>query len=352
MNSDEKKCSHCKRTFLISTHFQSLYKPETTKMCKLCRNRFIKYKNKPTCSYTKRRNIYLSHKKKKIEKSRGCEWPSGCRFNFSAQSETFLVCAKVENIVIFEFDHLPQKEKLFSVSNWIQYSKKYNEHDLITEISKCRILCAFHHKIHSHNQRTEKKIDKSDYSDTNIAVQIRKSRQKKYELVNDLKLFGGANKKFGKCEMCERPVLEGETSGFDFDHIDPTKKYHGISYLVQHNFSWENTIRPEIDKCRLLCANCHGIHTQAQNMQSKNENVTIVCRKRKRYLLPQNKEELEIRAKGEHPTKEELYPLVLKYSFSNVGKIYGVDPRTIVYWCKKTEIPHKRRKLMEILDET
>ena len=145
--------------------------------------------------------------------------------------------------------------------------------------------------------------------------------------------------------MCERLVLEAETAGFDFDHIDQQEKHFCISYMVHKGYSWEHSIFPEIEKCRLLCAICHTLHTQDQN---NDENIKNVCRKRKRYTLAQNKEEIKIVEKGERPTKDELYELVLRYSFVAVGKRYGVNNKTIIYWCIKEGIPHKRRKLMEM----
>ncbi len=337
----EKQCSQCKKTFLISTHFQSSRRPEGTKMCLKCRKLAIKYTNKPTSAGQKRRDIYFSHKKKEIEKSRGCQWPTGCRFNFSDQLETFIVCDEVENISIFEFDHV--KEKLFKMSQWDNYHTKYNEQDLVDEIAKCRILCAFHHRIHSQNQRSEKKKNKSDYSDNEHALYRRKKKRKNKEKLQKLKLD------FGKCLLCQNPVLEGETAGFDFDHIDRLQKHRTISEMVHSGYSWEHSIFPEIEKCRLLCAICHVIHTQEQNMQTRNENVAIVCRKRKRYHLPlnRNKKKLEIHENGERPTKEELHKLVKRRTFVDVGKMYGVEPSTIIYWCKKQGIPHKRIKLME-----
>jgi len=351
--AETKRCLKCKKTFLISTNFRSRHKSETTKMCSLCRNRVIKYNDKPTSARKKRREIYLSLKKNQIEKTRGCEWPDGCRFNFSDKPEIFAVCEEVQNIVIFEFDHITPQEKSFKMSEWVNHHKK-TEQDLIDEISKCRILCSFHHHLHSQNQQTEKKKNKSDYSETIGVVQNRKRKRENYDKLTELKLDP---ERFGKCEMCKRGVLPGEISGFDFDHKNPTEKHHGISKLASRGFSWEKTILPEIDKCRLLCTNCHRLHTQKQQMQSNSKNEksifinSIVSRKRKQYQLPRNKEELEIRDKGERPTREELYALVLKYSFKNVGKIYGVYDTTIVCWCKKSGIPHKRRKLMDILNE-
>ncbi len=157
----------------------------------------------------------------------------------------------------------------------------------------------------------------------------------------------------GKCEICQREVSEAETPGFEFDHIDRVTKHRGISDLVRRSYAWENTILPEIEKCRLLCAICHVMHTQEQNgsLRNENEKEINISRKRKYYNLPinRNKEELEICVKGERPTKEELYDLVKKHTFVEVGKRYRVSAKTIVNWCKKEGIPHKRRKLMEEL---
>tara|TARA_X000001382_G_C3032604_1_gene135262 strand:+ start:122 stop:487 length:366 start_codon:yes stop_codon:yes gene_type:complete len=39
-----------------------------------------------------------------------------------------------------------------------------------------------------------------------------------------------------------------------FDHIDPKKKLWSISNMYTHNIK---TIKNEIRKCQILCANCH-----------------------------------------------------------------------------------------------
>jgi hypothetical protein len=62
------------------------------------------------------------------------------------------------------------------------------------------------------------------------------------------------------CESCgynEHPVA------LEFDHLDPsTKKYSIGSQLM--SMSWK-AIYEEISKCRVLCANCHQIHTHESN---------------------------------------------------------------------------------------
>ncbi|CAN5395781.1 hypothetical protein BH10PAT3_BH10PAT3_3910 [soil metagenome] len=50
----------------------------------------------------------------------------------------------------------------------------------------------------------------------------------------------------------------------DFDHIDPTTKSFGIAKGIHNIISWPNILK-EIEKCQILCANCHRIRTSEQN---------------------------------------------------------------------------------------
>ncbi len=44
----------------------------------------------------------------------------------------------------------------------------------------------------------------------------------------------------------------------EFDHL--YSKRLGVPMLVKHGYSWE-TIKKEIDKCEIVCSNCHRIRT-------------------------------------------------------------------------------------------
>ena len=57
--------------------------------------------------------------------------------------------------------------------------------------------------------------------------------------------------KGGKCENCG---YDNCRKAFEFHHIDPTTKEFTIS--AGHTRSWDR-MKKEIDKCVLLCANCH-----------------------------------------------------------------------------------------------
>jgi 5-methylcytosine-specific restriction endonuclease McrA len=56
----------------------------------------------------------------------------------------------------------------------------------------------------------------------------------------------------------------GETDPIvlEFDHIDPKAKTSAVSRMIQYH-SWE-TVQKEIEKCQVLCANCHRRKTAKQ----------------------------------------------------------------------------------------
>jgi hypothetical protein len=59
------------------------------------------------------------------------------------------------------------------------------------------------------------------------------------------------NYKGGKCSICGYDKYFGS---MEFHHLDPSKKDFGISDGRCYNF---NKIKIELDKCILVCSNCH-----------------------------------------------------------------------------------------------
>lgn len=62
-----------------------------------------------------------------------------------------------------------------------------------------------------------------------------------------------ADKKCEKCGNNDMRVL-------DFDHIIPSTKSFNIARAMNDRVSWKN-ILTEVNKCQILCANCHKIKT-------------------------------------------------------------------------------------------
>src|SRR3990167_4008509 len=64
--------------------------------------------------------------------------------------------------------------------------------------------------------------------------------------------------KGGKCERCN---YDRCVEALEFHHTNPTQKDFNISYKG-HSRSWKRVME-ELDKCVMLCANCHReIHSE------------------------------------------------------------------------------------------
>lgn len=59
--------------------------------------------------------------------------------------------------------------------------------------------------------------------------------------------------KGGRCAQCG---YEEHMSAFDFHHLNPLKKDYCIGTMIARSYNWEK-IKKELDKCIVLCANCH-----------------------------------------------------------------------------------------------
>jgi hypothetical protein len=67
--------------------------------------------------------------------------------------------------------------------------------------------------------------------------------------------------KGGKCSVCGYNKC---LAALEFHHISPDKKEFEISRYRTYSF---NTLAPELDKCLLLCSNCHKELHDKQNKE-------------------------------------------------------------------------------------
>jgi hypothetical protein len=79
-------------------------------------------------------------------------------------------------------------------------------------------------------------------------VYIRQQERGKQRKLSLIKLKGGC------CELCG---YSKNAAALQFHHEDPTKKEHGLDARKLSNSSWEWCVS-ELEKCKLLCANCHA----------------------------------------------------------------------------------------------
>lgn len=107
-------------------------------------------------------------------------------------------------------------------------------------------------KYHSDPSYREKQLDKDrewskNNRDKKREISKRTREKKKQERIDYLG---------GKCIGC------GTTENLQFDHIDRTTKEYSISKKPDYVFE---KIKPELDKCQLLCKECHRIKTRANH---------------------------------------------------------------------------------------
>jgi hypothetical protein len=74
-------------------------------------------------------------------------------------------------------------------------------------------------------------------------------RHKRQDFLNAYKLEKG----------CARCGYNSHPAALQFNHIDPSKKSFNIGENKRKSLE---SILLEIEKCEVLCANCHAIHTQ------------------------------------------------------------------------------------------
>lgn len=79
----------------------------------------------------------------------------------------------------------------------------------------------------------------------------RLKRQNQIELIEYMK-----NK---ACAIC----MESDIRVLEFDHLDPTTKSFNIARAVNDGIPWA-IILLEIEKCQILCSNCHKKRTATQ----------------------------------------------------------------------------------------
>ena len=91
---------------------------------------------------------------------------------------------------------------------------------------------------------------------------IRKSKRLAFRI-------SAANYKNNECEICglKRNTID-DLEMFDFHHIDRSNKSFELGDKIEDR-NWE-TIKKELDKCMMLCANCH----RKQHLYARN--VTVV----------------------------------------------------------------------------
>ena len=159
--------------------------------------------------------------------------------------------------------------------------------------------------------------------------------------------------KGGKCNKCGYNKC---INALDFHHRDPTIKDKNWDRIRARN--WDKIVK-EIDKCDLLCSNCHReLHDKIFVPKYYLKNIGKIKKEPKPLIIKkckQCKEEFTTKKdkrkfcsvecskifarKVKRPSKNELKSIIeSKKSFVQIGKDFGVSDSSVRKWAKQYEI--------------
>lgn len=193
--------------------------------------------------------------------------------------------------------------------------------------------------------RRGKEGSSSYCKDCHNCQSVYRQRQFKIECVNY---------KGGKCENCGYNKC---FNALDFHHLDRTIKEFNISKLRCTNFNKNPQVKIELDKCQLLCANCHReaefliqekkysnqpefwkkwLGKQKQSKEIKPKTYCIKCNNENKFgdKYCSLKCSSVNNRKVERPSLEQLKQDLLELPMTKVGNKYGVSDNTIRKWLK------------------
>jgi hypothetical protein len=286
-NSKTKKCPRCHKD---KPEAEYIKKDKTLKLCQRCRelgllcyvNKIKKFdslslyiydtgdhKLKKLCKYCiKYKSIteYLNlndedkflccdqcreykYSKSRIDKL-GCSKNQVMIFYINSKKNKCCIDCGENNFEVLEFDHRDPSQKVKEVPLFT------NIEDMKKEIDKCDLRCVRCHAIKTHENNYLKRTG-MNYN--------KQYRDRNREYMEKIKI------KIGGCEICKWFDINN-LSALQFDHLDRENKITEVSKLIGNPTSLKK-LQDEIDKCRLLCANCHKLHTVEQRGYYKYKNV-------------------------------------------------------------------------------
>lgn len=185
--------------------------------------------------------------------------------------------------------------------------------------------------------------------------------------INLIKVCGNS------CNLCG---YNKTVNALEFHHINPEEKEYGIaSQGTCHDI--EKDLQ-EVQKCILVCANCHreihdNLYSQEQLLQMKQFDKNIAeelilernakFEKTKYFCSNCGKELTQKTLTGlcfncvskqkqivERPSREELKELIKTTPFTQIGKQFKVSDNAIRKWCKSMNLPSKKSEIKLIQD--
>lgn len=197
------------------------------------------------------------------------------------------ICGYNTSLKALEFHHKDPEQKEFSISKY-RYIKIIDG-DFKQELDKCLLLCANchreeHQRLYLEKINKQKNIDIQTNENSTDEIKYCKACDtnksiKEFYLCNNKRK--GIKEHFSYCKSCliqktidiqkqvkkEAVEYKGnkchccgynkENAALEFHHLDPTKKDFSIASINKSIGHITDKVKDELDKCVLLCANCH-----------------------------------------------------------------------------------------------
>lgn len=151
-------------------------------------------------------------------------------------------CGYAAHPAALEFDHLPQFEKKFQIGlgcatkGWTSIG---------TEIAKCEVVCGRCHILRTADRRDGRVL----------LTEQQRRKYRRYRMVAEIKLLVGC----ADCGYAEN------NEALQFDHLKDKSFNISNSYLLS-----VAKILEEIEKCEVVCTNCHAIRTDNRRKEKMN----------------------------------------------------------------------------------
>lgn len=175
-----------------------------------------------------------------------------------------------------------------------------------------------------------------------------------------------------QCNICG---YNKAISALEFHHINPEEKEYALASMgTCHQLEKD---LEEIKKCILVCSNCHreiheGFYTKDELFLKKiylddivNELINDRNSKlEKHYYCPSCGKEISRGANycsecsnknrrivQERPNRNELKQLIRNYTFTELGRKYGVSDNSVRKWCKLVDLPYRTTDIKKYTNE-
>jgi hypothetical protein len=143
-----------------------------------------------------------------------------------------------------DFDHRDPSEKSFTLCSGCAALK--NRRQILAEAAKCDVVCANCHRLRSRRRHRQWLASRTPAVSPRIEGQRERWRHRA-DILDQLRSVPCADcgGRFAQCSM-------------DFDHRDPSMKIKSVSRMI---FGSIDRMLAEVEKCDIVCANCHRLRT-------------------------------------------------------------------------------------------